>query len=103
MWTLQNWLAVIKLYSDEQLRKDLTRSVVGSLTNKYEADVLAVIKKLAVREEKNYHGIVAKVTASESDEPVRGFGACLREQAGVCKFLIKCPGCDVDVNYTMID
>ena len=24
----------------------------------------------------------------------------LRGQAGICKFLIKCPSCDADVNYT---
>ena len=86
---------------DEQLRKDLTRSAGGSLTNKPEADVLVAIKKLAVREENT---MVARVTLhnmrQDRDEPVRGFGARLRGQAGVCKFLIKCTGCDVDVNYT---
>ena len=33
-------------------------------------------------------------------ETVRSFGARLRGQAGICKFLIKCPSCDADVNYT---
>jgi hypothetical protein len=44
---------------DEQLRKDLTRSAGGSLTNKTEQEVLAAIKKLAVREENT---MVARVT-----------------------------------------
>ena len=33
-------------------------------------------------------------------ETIRGFGARLRGQAGVCKFLVTCPGCNADVNYT---
>ncbi|CAG2231646.1 unnamed protein product [Mytilus edulis] len=44
---------------DEQLRKDLTRSAGGSLTNKPVQEVLAAIKKLAVREENT---MVARVT-----------------------------------------
>ena len=36
----------------------------------------------------------------DRDETVRSFGARLRGQASVCKFLIKCPGCDIEVNYT---
>ena len=71
---------------DETLRKDLTRSAGGSLTSKSEAEVLSAIRTLAVREEKT---MVAK-----------NFGACLRGQAGVCKFIIPCPSCTADVNYT---
>ena len=36
---------------DEQLHKDLTRNAGGSLTNKPVEEVMAAIKKLAVREE----------------------------------------------------
>ena len=36
----------------------------------------------------------------DHDETIRSFGARLRGQAGVRKFLVKCPGCDADVNYT---
>ena len=36
----------------------------------------------------------------EHEEPVRAFGARLRGQAGVCKFIIECPHCKHDVNYT---
>ncbi|CAG2216563.1 unnamed protein product [Mytilus edulis] len=74
---------------DEQLRKDLTRSAGGSLTNKPVQEVLAAIKKLAVREENT---MVARVTLhnmrQDRDEPVRSFCARLRGQAGVCKFFI---------------
>ena len=88
-------------YCNEQLRKDLTRNVRGLLTNKAEIEVLAAIKKLAVREENT---MVARVQlhnkCQDHDKTIRSFGARLRSQAGVCKFLVKCPGCDADVNYT---
>ena len=43
---------------EEQLRKDLTRTAGGSLTNKTAEEVLEAIKKLAVREE---NAMVARV------------------------------------------
>ena len=86
---------------DEQLRKDLTRNAGGTLTNNSEDDVLKAIKRLAVREE---NIMVARATRhdmhQDHDEPVRSFGARLRGQAGVCKFIIQCPQCNQDVNYT---
>ena len=36
----------------------------------------------------------------DRDETVRSFGARLQGQANICKFIVKCPGCFVDVNYT---
>ncbi|XP_014676386.1 PREDICTED: uncharacterized protein LOC106816320 [Priapulus caudatus] len=48
--------------------------------------------------------MVARVTLhnmrQDRDEPIRSFGARLRGQAGVCKFIMTCPGCSDDVNYT---
>ena len=86
---------------EEQLRKDLTRNAGGSLTSKSVDEVMAAIKKLAVRDENT---MVARVQLhnmrQDRDETIRSFGARLRGQASVCKFLIKCPGCDADVNYT---
>ena len=86
---------------DDTLRRDLTRSAAGSLTDKSQNEVLAAIRTLAVREENT---MVARVTLNnmtqDRDETVRSFGARLRGQAGVCKFIIQCPGCDRDVNYT---
>ncbi|XP_062586740.1 uncharacterized protein LOC134248350 [Saccostrea cucullata] len=86
---------------DEPLRKDLTRSTGGSLTDKTEETILSAIKKLAVREENT---MVARVTLhnmrQDRDEPVRNFSAKLRGQAGVCKFVITCPNCNHEVNYT---
>ena len=36
----------------------------------------------------------------DHNETIRSFGARLCGQAGVRKFLIRCPGCNTDVNYT---
>ena len=81
--------------------KDLTRNAGGSLANKTADEVLTAIKKLAVREENT---MVARVQLhhmrQDRDEPIRSFCARLRGQAGVCKFNIKCQGCNGDVNYT---
>ena len=86
---------------DDELRKDLTRSTVGTLSDKTEKDVLAAIKSLAVRDENT---MIARVTLNNShqdrDEPIRSFCARLRGQANVCKYVIDCPNCDHKVDYT---
>ncbi|XP_066931785.1 uncharacterized protein [Clytia hemisphaerica] len=88
---------------EEQLRKDLTRSSVGPLTEKTEDDILAAIKSLAVREE---NIMVARVALNnmhqDQDESIRAFGARLRGQAAVCRYVIDCPGdeCNIVVDYT---
>ena len=88
---------------EEQLRKDLTRSSVGPLTDKTEDAILAAIKSLAVREE---NVMVARVTLNnmhqDPDESICAFGARLRGQAAVCRYVIDCPGdeCTVVVDYT---
>ncbi len=46
-------------YCDDQLRKDLTRTAGGTLTNNTEAEVLAAMKRLAVRDE---NAMVARYT-----------------------------------------
>ena len=85
----------------EHLRRDLTWSVGATLTDKTEDQVMAAIKKLAVRKENTMISRVALHNMRQyRDETVRSFGARLRGQASVCKFVIKCPGCDIDVNYT---
>lgn len=86
---------------DEPLRKDLTRSTGGSLTEKTEAEVLTAIRKLAVREENTMvAGVTLNKICQDRDETVRSFGAGLRGQASVCKFIMKCPSCNNHVNYT---
>ena len=86
---------------EEQLRRDLTPSAGGTLTEMTEDQVLKAIKTLAIREENT---MVARVTLQGMrqghDEPVRAFGARLRGQASVCKFTQQCPNCEDDVDYT---
>ena len=36
----------------------------------------------------------------DHNEAIRSFGARIRGQAMVCKFLLQCPSCDTEVNYT---
>ena len=88
---------------EEQLRRDLTRSAGGKLSNKTEAELLAAMKCLAVREE---NLMVARLNLhnmrQDRDEPVRSFSARLRGQANVCKYLIKCSSCSHDVSYANI-
>lgn len=85
---------------DEDLRKDITRSAGGSLTNKSEEEVLAAIKILAVREE---NAMVARVSLHEMrqdrDEPIRSYGARVRGQAGVCKYTLTCT-CNREISYS---
>lgn len=86
---------------DEVLRKDLTRSTVGSLTVKTEDNVLEAMRSLAVREE---NVMVARVSLNnmhqDRDESIRSFGARLRGQACVCKYVTECPVCHDDVDFT---
>ena len=86
---------------DEQLRRDLTRNAGGTLAGETEEVVLAAIKALAVREE---NVMVARVALhhmkQDRDEPIRAFVARLKGQAGVCKYVKACPGCNVQVAYT---
>lgn len=95
--------AVLQLLEccDEQLRRDLTRSTTGMLAEKSEDVILASMKSLAVREE---NVMVARDALNnmnqDPDEPIRSFGARLKGQAGVCKYVIPCPSCSHDVDYT---
>ena len=86
---------------DNQLRKDLTCNAGGSLSDKPIDEVLTAIKQLAIREE---NVMVARVglhnMSQDRDEPIRGYAARLRGQAGICKFSVKCQRCSHDVAYT---
>ena len=77
------------------------RTAGGTLNEMTEGEVLAAMKKLAVREE---NSMVARVALhnmkQDRGEPVRVYGARLRGQASVCKFTQQCTGCDATVDYT---
>ena len=88
---------------DDQLRKDVTRSIgMGrTLTDRPEEEILTLVRRLAVREENT---MVARVALhnmrQDRDETVRSFSARIRGQAGVCKFFLPCPDCSQTVHYT---
>ena len=86
---------------DETLRKDLTRLAGGTLLAKDMADVLKIMKTLAVRQE---NVMVSRFSlhnmTQDQDEPIRAFGARVKGQALVCDFSIKCDGCQAQVDYT---
>ena len=73
---------------DDQLHWDLTRNAGGTLIGKTKVEVFAAMKILAVREE---NVMVARVTLhnmkQDRGEPIRAYGARLRGQASVFKFL----------------
>ena len=81
----------------EELRKDLTRSAGGSLTRHTEEEVLQWIKSLAVRQE---NIMVARIELhnmqQDDDEGIRSFGARIKGQASVCKYIISCPSCNYE-------
>ena len=86
---------------DDQLRKDLTRNAGGTLAEMTEDDVFTAMRRLAVREENT---MVARVTLQnmrqDRDEPIRAYGARLKGQASVCKYVQQCAGCGANVDYT---
>ena len=79
-----------------RLRRDLTRNAGGTLVGKTEVKVLTAMKILAVREE---NVMVARVTLHNMKqgrgEPIHAYGARLRGQASVCKFLQQCTNCQL--------
>lgn len=88
---------------EEDLRKDLTRAAGRSLVDSNEVDVLAAMKKLAVRAENT---MVARVALSNMrqghEEPIRSFHARLKGQADTCKYETVCTkeGCDQINDFT---
>ncbi len=55
----------------------------------------------AVREESTLLELYCKhKMCQDRDETIRSFGARIRGQADICKYVTKCPGCDANVNYT---
>ena len=88
---------------DDQLRKDVTRSIgMGhTLTDGPEEEILTLVRRLAIIEENT---MVAQVALhnmrQDRDETVRSFSARIRGQAGVCKFVIPCPDRSQTAHYT---
>ena len=88
---------------EEELRRDLTRSVGHTLSHKTEDEILTAMKLLAIREE---NVMVARATLSamrqDREEPIRSFGARVQGQADICKYVVPCTTCRVDIPFTKI-
>ena len=90
---------------DPDLRQDVIREGGKEIYNKTEAQILAAIRKLAVKEESV---TVSRVNLWAMKQPpgtgVRTYAAALRGQANVCNFTLHCDGCNTDQSYidTMI-
>ena len=77
----------------QTVTQDLTKNTGDLLTNKTVDEVMAAIKKLAVREENTMvAGVQLHNMKQDQDETISSFR--------VCKFTIKCPTCEADINYT---
>ena len=88
---------------DDQLRKDVTRSIgmVRTLTDRPEEEILTLVRRLAVREENTMVAQVALHSMRhDRDETLRSFSARVRGQAGVCTFFLHYPDCSQTAHYT---
>ena len=87
---------------DEELRLDLHRSVGSQITNMTEANVLAEIKNLAVKEENILVSRIAlRGMVQGPDEDVKHFSARIKGQANTCKYTVRCTrtGCGTEISY----
>ena len=88
---------------DGDLLTDLMRDLQEDVSSMSEADVLAAIKRLAVKEEST---LVQRIRLSRMTQapgtPIRTFLATLKGQAALCQYTAKCrePGCQHSYDYS---
>ena len=86
---------------EEPLRKDLTRTTNGNLTDRPEEQLLSAIRLLAVREE---NVMVSRVLLhqmrQDNGEAIRGFAARVKGQAHVCEYITNCHDCEKSISYS---
>lgn len=88
---------------DEDLMNDLMRDLQTDVTTMDETDLLAAIKRLAVREESTLvHRIRLNRMTQAPGTPIRSFLAQLKGQAALCKYTASCkqPGCDHEYDFS---
>lgn len=85
----------------EELLRDVMQSAGYSLENETEKEVLAAIEAVAVKAD---NSLVARYKLhnmrQDVEEPIRSFSARIKSQASVCNYVIKCPSCSKNVDYT---
>ena len=82
---------------DDDLMTDLMRDIQGDMAAMPESDLLAAIKRLAVKEESTLvHRIRLGKMTQAPGMPIRTFLANLKGQAALCQYVATCKenGCD---------
>ena len=88
---------------DEDLMSDLMRDLQADVASMSETNLLAAIKRLAVREESTLvHRIRLSRMTQAPGTPIRTFLATLKGQAALCKFKAMCrqPNCTHEFDYS---
>ena len=88
---------------DDDLKNDLMRDLQNDVSSMSEADLLAAIKRLAVKEESTLvHRIKLSKMTQAPGTPIRTFLANLRGQASLCQYTATCkqPGCTHQYDYS---
>ena len=88
---------------DEDLMNDLMRDLQEDVSLMTEVDLLAVIKRLAVKEESTLvHRIRLSKMTQAPGTPIRTFLAALRGHASLCQYTVNCkePGCNHWFDYS---
>ena len=88
---------------EEDLKSTLMRDMQSDISAMSETDLLAAIKRLAVKDESV---LVKRIKLSKLTQapgsPIRTFLSLLRGQAALCQYSVKCkiPGCDHIYDYS---
>ena len=88
---------------DQDLMDDLMRDISGDVSSMSEVDLLAAIKRLAVKEESRLvHRIKLTKMTQAPGTPIRTFLAALRGQASLCQYTAVCKeaGCAHTYDYS---
>ena len=88
---------------EDDLKTDLMRDLQGDVATMCEADLLAAIKRLAVKDESVLvHRIKLSKMTQAPGIPIRTFLASLRGQASLCQYVADCKtaGCNHKYDYS---
>ena len=85
---------------DDELMLDLHRNNGDTLDTMNEENLLAEIKRLAVKGESQ---IISRVNlrrmCQDHQEDIRHYAARVKGQAALCNYIIRCPNCENHVSY----
>ena len=88
---------------DDDLMTDIMRDYQGDVASMAESDLLATIKRLAVKEESTLvHRIRLSKMTQAPGMPIRTFLANLKGQASLCQYVATCkePGCTHEYDFS---